>query len=138
MRFIDVGGFGSDMRSRGIAVRRWAADLLDLWADRRFARSESRKALALYRSVRSERPELAGRELYREVLARCGEGLWEHASAYVRHAEESFAAWPAHRGVRFRDVVTYIIFDERVTAMKRPGTRADIEAVVASVIPAVF
>ena len=51
------------------------------------------------------------------------------------HGRE-FARWPAGRDVRFRDVVTYVIFDELVRLNGRAGTLADIEAVVASVVPA--
>ena len=127
MRFIDF-----DKRT----LSKWFSEFLDALNDERFARRESRKALGLYHSVHRQHPELEGRALYQEIVKRCANDPLDSARDYVRHAEESFAAWPAERDVRFRDVVSYIVFDERVLSKKRAGTSTDIEAVVASVIPA--
>ncbi|HXA35488.1 MAG TPA: hypothetical protein VNW26_04075 [Steroidobacteraceae bacterium] len=130
MRFIEVGDFGKRTLSK------WFSEFWDAWTDERFARRESRKALDLYHCVHREQPQLEGRELYREIVKRCANDPLDNARDYVRHAEESFAAWPAERDVRFRDVVSYVVFDERVLSKKRAGTSTDIEAVVATVIPA--
>jgi hypothetical protein len=119
-------------------LRGWLRERADVRKDKRFAKRESRKALRAYQCVHAARPDLQGRDLYEEIVAKCAVDQRETALAYVRHAVDSFAAWPANREVRFRDVVAYIIFDELVLSKQRPGTRADIEAVVASIVPANF
>ena len=139
MRFLAVGNTGdgrngSSLRAAAAAPRTWLSDILEAWGDTRFAQSESHRALSLYRRVKRDRPDLNHRELYSEVVARCAGASPEEARSTVRHAEESFAAWPAGRDVRFRDVVTYIIVDERVTSKRRAATSAHIEAIVAGVI----
>ncbi len=137
MRFIDVGDTGDGLAPAGSlgAPRQWLRELAQSIADRRYARAESRRALRLHAQVRRERPDLAGRALYCEIIARCLGGEPDRARAYVRHAEDSFAAWPVSRAVRFRDVVAYVIIEERVIAARRASARADIAAVVASLIP---
>ncbi len=118
--------------------RGWLHERSNVRKDNRFAKGESHKALRAYQWVHAARPDLQGRDLYEEIVANCVVNHRETARAYIRHAADSFAAWPANREVRFRDVVSYIIFDQLVVSNQRPDTRADIEAVVASIVPANF
>ena len=106
-------------------------------AERRYAKKASRQLLELFRREQREHPALKGRPLYEAIIARRG-GLNPTLSAVqiVRRAEESFADWPRDRELRFRDVVHYQIFDEYMRQREvRMGTRTNIGAVVARIIP---
>lgn len=137
MRFIELGDSGGSEVARQAANESgpWLNRLLPRWADRRFVRAESRKAMRLYNEVHQERPDLQGHGLYEEIVRRCLDTSPERAVQIVRRAEDSFAAWPAARDVRFRDVVSYIVFDRLIVDGHRTATRADLEGVVADVIP---
>jgi hypothetical protein len=113
-------------------LSQWWADS----SDRRFAYRESRIALRVYERVRRDHPGLIGRALYQGIVRLCSPGQPERAEGYIRHAEESFADWPASRDVQFRDVVAYIVFDELVVLRNRSSTTADVHLAVARVIPA--
>ena len=106
-------------------------------AERHYARRASEQLLDLFRLERREHPDLSGAALYEAVAARrLGDRPRIKAAEVVRRAEQSFAAWPAERAVRFRDVVHYLIFDEYTHAGKaREATRTNMGAVVARVIP---
>jgi hypothetical protein len=113
--------------------------LRELWiqlSDTRYAARESRLALRVYERVRREHPEISGRALYIEVVRNCTTGASERIEELVRHAEESFADWPEIRDLQFRDVVSYIVFDELVVSKNRQSTSADIQAAVSKIIPA--
>lgn len=135
MRFVAGESIGGEPVRLLCGLREWARNQWESWSDVRFARRESRLALSLLRQVHDDRPDLEGRALYLEVLSRCACGGAASAGDLVRRAEQSFAAWPVSRRVRFRDVVSYVVFDEKVVRRHRAGTLADIEAAVATVIP---
>lgn len=139
MRFAMLGDIGEGNGDTGprVAARApstWLADIRQRWSERRFARRQCQKALSCLECVQQERPELAGRELYHEVVARCVGSGRERAVSIVQRAEQSFAAWPTGRDVRFRDVVTYVIVDECLTTKHRAAAHTHIEAIVASAI----
>src|SRR5579862_6256543 len=106
-------------------------------AERRYAREASEQLLKLFWGERRERPELKARALYEAVIARrLGANLTISAADIVRRAEQSFAAWPIRREVRFRDVVHYQIFDEYMRQGEtRVGTRTNFGEAVARIIP---
>jgi hypothetical protein len=105
-------------------------------AERRYARRASTALLELYRSERRERPQLDGRSLYEAVIARRLGSVSSQAAEIVRRAEESFTDWPVERELRFRHVVHYQIFHEYTHfGAERQGTRTNIGAVVARIIP---
>lgn len=106
-------------------------------SERRYAREASAQLLKLFRLEQREHPDLKGRALYEAVIARrLGANPTVKPAEIVRHAEESFADWPAEREVRFRDVVHYQIFDEYMhQGDVRIGTRTNIGAAVARIIP---
>jgi len=106
-------------------------------AERRYAKEASEQLLKLFRGEQRERPELQPRALYEAVIARrLGSNLKISAADIVRRAEQSFAAWPGRRAVKFRDVVHYQIFDEYMRqAEQRTGTRTNFGEAVARIIP---
>jgi hypothetical protein len=106
-------------------------------AERRYAKKASRQLLELFWCEQREHPALKGRPLYEAVIARrVGSKPTLSAVQIVRRAEESFVDWPRDRELKFRDVVHYQIFDEYMRQGEvRIGTRSNIGAVVARVIP---
>jgi hypothetical protein len=114
----------------------WVSEAWAQSSDKRFVYRESRVALRVYERVQRDHPALMGRALYHEIVKHCSPGQPERAEGFVRHAEESFADWPASRDVQYRDVVAYIIFDELVVLRNRSSTSADIHMAVARIIPA--
>ncbi len=117
------------------ASKTWLAEIWQTWHDKRFVRSECKKALSCFRGVRSDQPGMAKRDLYREVVTRCLGSGPDRAIRIVRRAEQSYAAWPAGRDVRFRDVVTYVLVEECLISKRRTNDHAHIEAIVAAAIP---
>lgn len=140
MRFTFLGDLGTDGASTEPRIPTstsagWLKELWQTWDDRRFARSECKKALVCFDQVRHERPGFARLELYRDVVTRCLGAEREQAIRIVRCAEQSYAAWPAGREVCFRDIVTYVLVEERLISKRRTDDHADIEAIVAATIP---
>ncbi|HET7755668.1 MAG TPA: hypothetical protein VFK87_00280 [Steroidobacteraceae bacterium] len=104
--------------------------------ERRFARHASKELLDLFHAAQREHPELSGRPLYQEVVARRLGPDHKRAAEIIRHAEESFTDWPVERALRFRHVVHYLIFDEYMRLGKaRDGTRINMGSTVACIIP---
>ncbi|MBS0394748.1 MAG: hypothetical protein JSR54_08985 [Proteobacteria bacterium] len=140
MRFTQAanGGADGDVSATSPGSGRWYGTLLRAWRDRRYAYAECRGALQIYGTVVDECPYMRGRMLYHEIIRRCvGEDL-DRAVEIVRRAEDSFAAWPAAREVRFRDVVSYVIVDELMQRADSGSIRADVERIVSKVIPVGF
>jgi hypothetical protein len=107
-------------------------------AERRYAKGASQQLLELFKHEQREHPRLKGRALYKAVIARrLGSNSILSAADIIRRAEESFADWPRHRELKFRDVVHYQIFDEYMRQSEvRVGTRTDFGVAVARIIPA--
>jgi hypothetical protein len=80
--------------------------------ERRFARRISRELLKLYWIVSGDHPNLRGRSLYRTIVISRTRVDPESAEDVLDQAEESFAAWPTRRTLKFRDVVHFIAVTE--------------------------
>jgi hypothetical protein len=106
------------------------------WRERRFARRVSRELLKLYRTVAAGHPGLKGRDLYRKIVALRLHGDPASAEALIDQAEESFAAWPVARAVKFCDVVHFIVVSEFLASRgSSPWIHVNIGSEVASQIP---
>jgi len=106
------------------------------WRERRFARRIGRELLKLYRIVSASHPDLRGRRLYRTIVISHTRVDPESAEALLDQAEESFAAWPTQRALKFRDVVHFIAVSEFLaTHGNSSWIHSDIGREVASVIP---
>jgi len=107
-----------------------------LGEEKRYVRRESRKALATYRDVRTQRSTVQGMELYEEVVARLTGASADAAHALVRAAEQSFAEWPVERDLTFRDVVHYLCFQRFCASHdNRDWMRTSLREVVEAEIP---
>ena len=104
--------------------------------ERRYAKRESLKALAMYHAMREQHPELTGIALYEKIVASLTGADAEAAHALVQAAEQSFAEWPSDRGLTFRDVVHYLCFDGYTKSHDDLGwTRTSMRKVANAVIP---
>jgi hypothetical protein len=105
------------------------------WRERRSAGDCCRELLKLHEAVRAREPRLAGRALYRQIVAlRLGDAA--AADHVLERAEDSFAVWPVSRALNFRDVTHYLAVSEFIAS--HAGARwmhADIRRVVDSTIP---
>jgi len=107
------------------------------WQERRFARRIGRELLKLYWFVSARHPDLRGRGLYRTIVASRTRMDPESAEALLDQAEESFAAWPTRRTLKFRDVVHLIAVSEFLASHGDSSwTQTNMGREVASQIPA--
>lgn len=105
--------------------------------ERRFARRIGRELLKLYWIVSACDPNLRGRGLYRTIVISRTRVDSESAEALLDQAEESFAAWPTRRTLKFRDVVHFIAVSEFLASHSNSSwIHADMRREVASQIPA--
>jgi hypothetical protein len=105
--------------------------------ERRFARRIGRELLKLYWFVSASHPDLRGRGLYRTIVISRTRVDPESAEALLEQAEESFAAWPTRRALKFRDVVHFIAVSEFLaTHSDSSWIRTNMGREVASQIPA--
>jgi hypothetical protein len=120
-------------------LRRFAPFVLErlaAWREWRFAKQAGFAALALFRRLRAQRPELAGRALYEAFVCQRNGIETSAARAILRLADDSFAAWPNERDLIFRDVVQYLVISEYLLSnSKRVGTTSNMARVVARIIP---
>lgn len=104
--------------------------------ERRFARRIGRELLKLYRIVSARHPDLRGRGLYRTIVISHTRVDPESAEALLDQAEESFAAWPTQRALKFRDVVHFIAVSEFLATHDNSSwIHSDMGREVASEIP---
>lgn len=113
----------------------WFKRLAPRTAERRYALHKSREALSLYLRVQQERPDLRGRDLYREIVARRGQQTAGADDSVLDRSEQSFCTWPVPRELSFRDVVHYLVVTEYLRLKSGFGVQIDMGAVVARVIP---
>jgi hypothetical protein len=106
------------------------------WRERRFARRVSRELLKLYRVISASQPGLRGKDLYRRIVMARSRFDAESADTLINQAEESFAAWPVPRELKFCDVVHFIAVSEFLASHgNSPWIHANVGRVVASQIP---
>jgi YHS domain-containing protein len=82
------------------------------WREKRFAKRISRDLLHLYGVVSSSHPDLKGRDLYRKIIVMHNRTDADAAEILLDQAEESFAAWPTRRKLKFVDVVHFVAVSE--------------------------
>ncbi|MBS0373663.1 MAG: hypothetical protein JSR73_03745 [Proteobacteria bacterium] len=112
-------------------------ELFGLLAEWRFARRTCRELLRRFEAIRRDEPALDSRATYLRVLQRRASIDQAHAQRTLRKAEQSFTDWLPDRELRYRDVVTYVVFEEYSRRFEtRLGTRTQIQRVVARIIPA--
>jgi YHS domain-containing protein len=106
------------------------------WRERRFARRVSRELLKLYRIVSAAQPDLRGRDLYRRIIIARSRADPAAADMLIDQAEESFAAWPVAREVKFGDVVHFVVVSEYLASHgTSPWIQGNVGREVASEIP---
>jgi hypothetical protein len=106
------------------------------WRERRFARRVSRDLLKLYRIISASQPGLRGPDLYRKVVMAYTRADAASADTVINQAEESFAAWPVQRELKFCDVVHFIAVSEFLASHgNSPWIHANVGREVASQIP---
>ena len=129
-------GVDSSQAATRRPLARAVCEVVTRWRERRFARQSARRVLSAYRVVHALHPELKGERLYVASLSSAS-GLDEaEARARVTRASRSFAAWPAPRAVRLRDVVEYVVVSDYMAREPRPrGVLSNIGNVVASIVP---
>ena len=106
------------------------------WREKRFAARTCKELLKLHRIVSSRDPHLTGGALYRQIVAARQGGDLAAADAAQAAAEQSFAAWPAERRLKFGDVVHFLVVTEFLAS--HAGSRwihADLKRIVAARIP---
>lgn len=105
-------------------------------AEKRYAKRASRSILDLYWQVRAAHPEMAGRELYAEVVATRAHTSPASARAILFRAEQSSAGWLTERELALRDVAAYLAFTEFLQSHPlHHGTRTNMRQVAARIIP---
>ena len=106
------------------------------WRERRFARQVSRELLKLYGIVAASHPKLRGRDLYRKIVIARTRSDEASAEALLDQAEESFAAWPTRRDLKFVDVVHFVAVSEFLASHgNSPWIYANMGREVESQIP---
>jgi hypothetical protein len=104
--------------------------------ERRYAMQASQELLALFNSMRAERPDAESRALYLQLIGKRTGKSEAEAKIALRQAEDSFAAWPVERAVNLRDVASFLIISESLVPLGQGvGTRSDMAEIVQTVIP---
>lgn len=126
---------GLDRETRG-GLRGVIASWLLPWHERRHAARASDDLLALYRTVKADHPDWAGRQLYKlVVMTRTGCDSTA-ADAILNRAEESYAEWPTRRELTLCDVAHYLSVTEFLaTHVGESGIHSNIARVVKARVP---
>lgn len=139
------GADGGDGRSvpaapKTISLARAVTSILRMsflaWREKRFAVRISGELLKLHAIVSSRHPNLAGRDLYRQIVAVHTGSDAASIDAVLEGAEQSFADWPAGRDLKFCDIVNYLAASEFFASHQ--GNRwiqTDIKHIIAARIP---
>ena len=91
----------------------------------------SRRLLKAFWKARRMHPELSGVALNEKVIIDLGAIVSESPTIVVKHAQESFAAWPAKRPLRLRNIAHYVAYSSFVNSHPDAhGTRSDIRKMV--------
>ena len=116
------------MRALVLHLRQMASEQWHAWRI-------SRRLLNAFWIVRRKDPALSGVALYEQVIADLGSIVSESPDIVVKHAQESFAAWPAKCPLRLRDIAHYVAYSSFVNSHPDAhGTRSDIRKMVEWVI----
>jgi hypothetical protein len=92
--------------------------------------------LKLYGIVAASHPRLRGRDLYRKIVIARTHSDEASAETLLDQAEESFAAWPTRRDLKFVDVVHFIAVSEFLASHgNSPWIYANMGREVESQIP---
>ena len=104
--------------------------------ERLFARRAIRRLLRAHSAVSATKPDLAGKDLYREILLRTQQVDEENVDSVLRRAEDSVDDWtaPGRPNLRFREVVHYFVF-LRYVETGRAGTIVSLKTIVDALVP---
>lgn len=106
------------------------------WRERRYVARRCRELLALAGTLRAAEPALAGRALYRRIVAQVLGGDEAMVERTLRLAEDNFAAWPVSRPLTLRDVAHHIAVSEYFAAhIGRQEMQAELKRIVDETIP---
>jgi hypothetical protein len=106
------------------------------WRQSRHAKAVSHELLNLHRFVAERHPNLRGRPLYRQIVMLRSRADMATADRLLRCAEESFAAWPTQRDLKFADVVHYLAIEEFLAAHPETSwTQTHMGRIVTARIP---
>jgi hypothetical protein len=115
---------------------RFAMEYVAAWREWRVAKQAGQAELDFYQTLRAKRSDLAGKALYEAFVCERNRIEASAARTILRHAEESFAAWPNERDLVFRDVVQYLVISEYLLSHpKRVGTTINMCRVISRLIP---
>jgi hypothetical protein len=107
-----------------------------IWRQSRHAKAVSHELLKLHRSVAERHPNLRGPTLYRQIVMVRSRADMATADRLLKRAEESFAAWPTQRDLRFADVVHYLAIEEFLAAHPETNwTQTHMGRIVTTRIP---
>jgi hypothetical protein len=103
------------------------------WRERRHTARLSRRLLQAYRRAVAAYPELQRRALYLHIVIGYLGCPPSAADEVLDSAEQSFAAWPVQRALRFQDVVHYLAVTEYTATTG--WAQGNLGSVVASMVP---
>jgi hypothetical protein len=105
-------------------------------SERRHAARTSDEVLVLYRSLCTEHPDLAAREILRRVVMTRNGCDATAANVTLECAQESFAQWPTPRVLTLCDVVHYLSVTEFLAAHEDESwIHSNMAQVVAAHVP---
>jgi hypothetical protein len=109
----------------------WWVSVKERW----FARRLVKRLLESYAAVHASRPELAGVELYREVLLHSGAVDPAGVDRWLDDAEESVDEWtaPGRTGLGLREVAHFLVVS-RYRDEGRPGAIVSFRAIVNALV----
>ena len=110
--------------------------LLTAIREKIFARRTVRRFLRAHAEVSAARPDLSGRELYREILLHTPQVEKSSVNGILLHAENSVDEWtaPGREGLRFRELVHYFVVSQYIAAGHR-GTLISFRKIVDALVP---
>ena len=104
--------------------------------ERLFARRAIRRLLRAHSAVSATKPDLSGKDLYREILLCTRQVDEANVDRILRRAENSVDDWtaPGRPDLRFREVVHYFVF-HRYIESGRAGTVVSLRTMVDALVP---
>ncbi|MDH3991154.1 MAG: hypothetical protein OEV34_18615 [Gammaproteobacteria bacterium] len=101
-----------------------------------FARRIVRRFLRTHAEVSAARPDLSGKELYKEILLHTPQVEESRVNRILLHAENSVDEWtaPGRKGLRFRELVHYFVVSQYIAAGHR-GTHISFREIVNALVP---